>query len=385
MSSLLLVVIFLSFISLGLPDSVLGVLWPQMRIDLGQSIEILSSVELVVVAGTIISSFLTGWLVRKIGTGKLTLLCCVMTGTSLLGLSFIHHIIFFYALAIPLGLGAGSVDAALNNYVAEHYRPRFMNWLHGFWGFGAILAPLLVTKLLINGYTWRTGFKCVAVIQLTIASILLVMLPIWKIVEAENNQTTKPSIEKVHISKPWRTKGAFSSMLLFFFYCGAEYSMIIWVVSYLREYRELTIAMSGLAQSLLFFGITGGRFISGMAVGKIGNRSLVKIGMLVALSGAAVLIFSNNGFISLCASAITGFGFAPIYPCMMHESVMRFKNGTHTAIVGYQVGMAGFGVAVVPVAIGYLAKPFTLILMPVSVLCLMLLSLFVFSRLNKIT
>lgn len=384
MAFVILCVIYLAFISLGLPDSVLGIIWPEIRTEIHQPVEALSGVTLVIVIFTSISAFVSGRIMKKIGTGPLTFICGLMTGLGLIGISLIHSYPALILTAIPMGMGAGAVDAALNNYVAEHYKPRYMNWLHSFWGLGAIAAPLLVTALITSGSGWRFAVRTIAAVQLTISLFLLIALPAWRKQEHKTSViTAQPDQNGVFSSL--RIKGVFASMTLFFLYCGVEYSMINWTASYMIEQKGSSLSYAGAAQSLLFAGLTVGRILAGFIVGKTGNRKLVYTGMSVALAGAVILLFAKNPALCAACAALVGFGYAPIYPCMMHESAARFPGGANKDITGYQVAAAGLGVAVIPVSLGYASKWLTLSIMPAGIIALLAVSLLIFRRLNQIT
>jgi len=384
MAFVILCVIYLAFISLGLPDSVLGIIWPEIRMEIARPVEALSGITLVIVVFTSLSAFLSGRIIRKTGTGLLTFLCGLLTAFGLIGISLIHSYPAMILAAIPLGAGAGAVDAALNNYVAEHYKPRFMNWLHSFWGLGAIAAPLLVTALITSGSSWRIAARIIAAVQLSISLILFLALPAWKREEGKTGNTAAASSIN-GVFSTLRIKGVLSSMLLFFLYCGVEYSMINWTASYLIEEKGAGLVYAGAAQSLLFAGLTAGRILAGFIVGKTGNRTLVYTGMSFALSGACVLLLAKNPLLCAACAAFIGFGYAPIYPCMMHETAARFTNGANKDITGYQVAAAGLGVAVIPVSLGYASKWLTLSIMPAGIIALLAVSLLIFRRLNQIT
>ena len=385
MAAVLLIVVFLCFMIIGVPFSILGVVWPGMRIELAQPLEALATVQLVIILGSIFASFFSAYLIRKVGTGKLIVICCLAIGLGMIGVSLAPSILWVYVFVLPLGLGTGVVEAAMNIFVAENYKPRYMNWMHSFWGVGSVLAPLRVTQLLAKGDSWRVGAKSVGTIVLLVAVIALLSLPIWKKNQNRIKAHTVTENEKVKQSKVWRIKGVKSSLLLFYLYVSVEFCIITWLVSFLTEYKSFTLIFGGLSQSVLFAGITAGRITAGIIVDKLGNRLIIKAGMLAAIAGSAGLLMSNNNVLTMCAVALIGLGFAPIYPCMMHESATRFKGGAQKEIVSYQVGIGNVSVATFPVVAGYLAKPLTLAVVPVAVIIFMSVSLVVLWRLNKIT
>ncbi len=384
MAAILLMIVFLCFMIIGIPFSILGVVWPGMRIDLAQPLEALATVQLVIILGSIFASFFSATLIRKVGTGKLIVICCLAIGFGMLGVSFAPSILWVYLFVLPLGLGTGVVEAAMNLFVAENYKPKYMNWMHSFWGVGSVLAPLRITQLLANGNSWRAGAKSVGTIVLFVALLALFSLPLWKKSEKRLKANRETENKSLH-TKPWRIKGVKSSLLLFFFYVGAEFCIITWLVSFLTEYKSFTLIFAGVAQSVLFAGITAGRITAGIVVGKLGNRFLICSGMIAAIAGTAILLIASNNILSICGVALIGLGYAPIYPCMMHESAIRFTGGSQKEIVSYQVGIGNISVATFPVVIGYLSKPLTLAVVPVTVIVFMAVSLAVLWRLNKIT
>jgi len=385
MAAILLIVVFLCFMIIGVPFSILGVVWPGMRAALAQPLEALATVQLVIILGSIFASLFSAYLIRKVGTGKLIVICCLAIGLGMLGVSSARSIMWVYIFVLPLGLGTGVVESAMNIFVAENYKPRYMNWMHSFWGVGSVLAPLRVTQLLAKGESWRAGAKSVGTIVLVVAVIALLSLPIWKKSEKRLKATAKADNEKPTHSKPWRIKGVKSSLLLFYLYVGVEFCVITWLVSFLTEYKSFTVIFAGIAQSVLFAGMTVGRISAGVIVGKLGNRFLIKAGMLTAIAGSVLLFLASNNVMAICGVALTGLGYAPIYPCMMHESATRFKGGSQKEIVSYQVGIGNVSVATFPVVLGYLAKPLTLAIVPFTVIIFMAVSLAVLWRLNKVT
>ena len=385
MAAVLLIIVFLCFMIIGVPFSILGVVWPGMRIELAQPLEALSTVQLVIIFGSIFASFFSAYLIRKVGTGKLIVICCLAIGFGMIGVSLAPSIYWVYIFVLPLGLGTGVVEAAMNIFVAENYKPRYMNWMHSFWGVGSVLAPLRVTQLLAKGDTWRVGAKSVGSIVLAVAFVALLSLPLWKKNQNRIKGHAAVENEKTRQSKVWRIKGVKSSLLLFYLYVSVEFCIITWLVSFLNQYKSFDLIFAGIAQSVLFAGITAGRITAGIIVDKLGNRLIIKLSMLTVIAGAAVLLFSNNNVLSMCSVAFIGLGFAPIYPCMMHESATRFKGGAQKEIVSYQVGVGNISIATIPIIVGYLAKPLSLAIVPVTVIIFMVVSLAALWRLNKIT
>jgi len=280
---MLLVIIYIAFIGLGLPDAMLGAAWPVMHTGLGAPIEMAGVLSMIIVGGTIVSSFYSGVVLQKWGVSRVTWVSVMMTAVALLGFSLSPSIVWLAVLAVPLGLGAGSVDAGLNNYVAIHYKAHHMSWLHCFWGIGAILGPLLMSHFLAGGESWRKGYLTVSVIQFGIVLMLLFSLSLWK--KGEVATSSVPVQGKVT-----QIKGVKLSLFAFFFYIGVEATISLWGSSFLVNAKELPVAMAVLWVSLFYVGVTVGRLITGFVTFRLRNRTLIRIGQGLILAGAALLI-----------------------------------------------------------------------------------------------
>ncbi|MFC4104160.1 MFS transporter [Paenibacillus xanthanilyticus] len=365
MATFFLIIIYLAFISLGLPDSLLGTAWPVMRRELEAPLGAAGLVFMTIAAGTIVSSLLSGRVLNRFGTGKVTLISCIMTAGALLGYAFAPSLAWLFVFAIPLGLGAGAVDSGLNNYVAAHYKAHHMSWLHSFWGVGATLGPIIMAQFITGRSDWRDGYLTVAVIQFALVVILLFTLPLWDRVarsgglngsdKAEEEATISHAID-AGTTKPLRVKGVKLAMLSFLFYCSVEATVGLWGSSFLVGVKELSAAQAAQWVSFYYLGITVGRFVTGFITFKVSNRQLIRSGQLTAMAGALLLLLPLPSAFALVGLIVIGLGLAPIFPCMLHETPVRFGKRHSQTIMGYQMAMAYTGSTFLPPFFGFLAS-----------------------------
>ncbi len=385
---LLLLVIYLAFISLGLPDSVLGVAWPALRAELGQPLEMAGIVSGLVTCGTIVSCFFSGYVIKYVGTGKVTFVSCLATGLALLGYSMAPSIAWILVFAIPLGLGAGAVDTGLNDYVARHFAAKHMSWLHCFWGIGASLGPIIMTQSIVLWGSWRLGYQNIAFTQLALALVLLCSLRLWRDHADKTKQDAPPAASSD--AKPRKNvlgiTGVPFAVLLFFLYTGIEFSIGLWGSSFLTTLRAMSLEEAGFAIALYYAGITAGRFLSGFIVAVLDNRRMIRYGIYLAIGG--ILLVSLPFFpnvVQIFGLFVAGLGLAPIFPCMIHETPRRFGTEFSGVIIGYQMGFAYIGVASLPLIIGVAASSISLYALPVFVLVLLGLMLLFLAILNRRT
>ncbi len=381
----LLSIIYLAFVSLGLPDGVLGVAWTAMRLDLNQPLAALGLVTIVLTIASGTCTLFAGYLLNKLGTGPVVMVSGFLTGLALLGFSFAPAFGWLLVLAIPLGLGAGAVDAGLNHFVAAHYSSRHMNWLHGCWGIGATLGPLIMGAALLAPGGWQSGYQTIASLQLGLALILWLALPLWK------RENAKPPPETTGNTAPAPTRpvtalATWLAPLAFLLYVAAEAGTGLWAASILVNSRHTSAATAGLWVSFFFGSITAGRFGVGLVANRLGNRKLIRLGILAATAGAAVFAVPTlPAPLSLIGLVIMGLGCAPIYPSMMHETARRFPPDMTARVIGRQVSFAYLGGAGVPAACGVLATYAGMsAIMPALVLLLIGL-LLTTERLNGLT
>ncbi|HCL98275.1 MAG TPA: MFS transporter [Fervidobacterium sp.] len=398
MATLLLTVIYLAFISLGLPDSLLGSAWPVMRKDLGVPLSAAGIISMTISFGTILSSLLSGVMIKKLGTAKVTFISCLMTAAALLGFSFSNSMIWLFLLAIPLGLGGGSVDSALNHYVAENYKAHHMNWLHSFWGVGATAGPAILSYYIGNGSSWRLGYRTVSIIQFTVAAILFASLPLWKRVEESRKASIAhsgpSSASKSHQSQAKNRRngrggvfgigGVTQSLLAFLFYCGAEATVGLWGASYLVGTKSLSAQVAAGWVSLYYGGITVGRIISGFITMKVSNRFLILWGQLISLIGVLILLLPLPAIFYMVGLILIGLGFAPIFPGLIHETPARFGSENSAKLIGYQMATAYAGTTLLPPLFGLIAARTTVALFPLFALSYVVLMLLCTETVNHI-
>lgn len=365
MATLFLIIIYLSFISLGLPDSLLGSAWPVMWSDVGAPLGSAGVLSMVAAGGTIVSSLASGSLAGRLGTGTITLISCCMTAGALLGFSVAPSFLWLIVAAIPLGLGAGAVDASLNHYVAEHYKAHHMNWLHCFWGVGATLGPIIMSSFIDGRDSWRDGYAAVSMIQFGLVILLFVTLPLWKRAPASREPElphrdsvrdqagSAPAKPKVNVL---RIKGVNYTLATFLFYCGAEMTVGLWGASYLVEARSIAAGTAAGWISLYYGGITIGRFVTGFITMKVHNRVLIRSGQLVALAGGIVLLLPLPHSLFLTGLILIGLGLAPIFPGLLHETPARFGREHSAKLVGYQMAVAYTGTTLLPPLFGLIAR-----------------------------
>ena len=353
---LLVIVIYLAFISLGLPDGVHGLAWPGMRAALGQPVEALGLVTFILACCSALSGFASGRVLARFGTGPVTFVSALMTGLAILGFSQATSFAMMVALAFPLGLGAGSVDAGLNHFVAEHYSSRHMNWLHACWGVGATLGPAIVGAVLASGGNWSSGYLAVAGGQLFLAAVLCASLGLWKHQAPVRRPHAAAAGEGGRTAAP--ASAALLSALLFAFYVSIEMGTGCWAAVILIEGRGFDPGLAGLATTLFFGSIMGGRVLVGFVSNRLGNRVLIRGGLIVAIAGIALLLVRDIPVLSLLGLGLFGFGCAPVYPGLMHETPRRFDAVTARKAIGWQVATASIGAAVMPAAFGVIAARF---------------------------
>lgn len=357
MYSLLLVIIYLAFISLGLPDSLLGSGWPVMHQELQIPISQAGLITMIIAGGTILSSLLSDRLTRKLGAGLVTAVSVLMTAGALFGFSISRSLLSFCLWAIPYGLGAGAVDAALNNYVALHYSSRHMSWLHCFWGVGAAASPYIMSYCLTGGLGWDAGYRSVSVVQLGLSAVLLLSLPLWKrqkIVQAKTGEDT-PSAA-LSLLQAVRIPGVKQVMLTFFSYCALESTAGLWASSYLVQHRGIGAETAAGFASFFFLGITFGRFLSGFVADKLGDRLLIRLGIFITLAGGLLVVLPlGNSGLALAGLGIIGLGCAPIYPSIIHATPTSFGKENSQAIIGIQMASAYAGSSLMPPLFGLIA------------------------------
>ena len=363
MYSLLLALIYLAFISLGLPDSLLGAGWPVMHIDLGVEVSYMGIVSMVISGGTIVSSLLSDRLTRKFGARWVTVVSVFLTAAALFGFSFSDRFWMLILFSIPYGLGAGAIDAALNNYIALHYSARHMSWLHCFWGVGTIVSPFIMSYALTSS-TWNDGYRIVGYIQLGIGALLLATLSVWKINKTPEAQSQK----SLGLIGAVKIKGVPLILLGFFAYCAAEATSMQWASTYFVEVKQISEAQAAQLASLFYIGITAGRFVSGFLSGKLGDRRMIVIGACILTCGIVLLFIPADVEVAIAGFIVIGLGCAPIYPSIIHSTPANFGAENSGAIIGIQMASAYVGSTFIPPLFGLIANRLGFNILPVYLL-----------------
>lgn len=356
----LLVIIYIGFISLGLPDTVLGVAWDSMRKDLHQPVYCAGFIATLLTACSAVSAFFSGAVLRRFGTGKLLMLCGFITGCSLLGYAVSPAFWCILLFAIPLGFGQGAVDTGMNFYVAKHYTSRDMSWLHCCWGIGATLGPILITAILSTGFSWRWGYAVVAAVQVALAILFLLTLSLWND-HSLNDDSGK--VEKIQGKVQYDLR-FWCCPAMFFLYCGIEASLGLWGFPFLTDCRSFSMETAGYAVAGYWGMLTAGRFILGFIANRLGNLRQIRYSMISGILAGCLLLIPGIPLLGIFALGLAGFSLASFYPAMMHAAPERFDDATAATVIGYQGGAGMLGIGVLPVAFGYLAANTTFAILP---------------------
>ena len=362
MFSLLLAIIYLSFISLGLPDSLLGAAWPVVHQELGVPLSWSGVVFMIIAVGTIISSLLSDRLTRRFGAGRVTAASVGMTCLALFGFSLSRRYALLCLWAIPYGLGAGGVDAALNNYVALHYASRHMSWLHCMWGVGATVGPAIMGAVLAAGRSWNAGYRIIGLMQLVLTAILFASLPLWK--QRETPEAAAERSKPLSLPQIVALPGAKAVMLCFFCYCSLEQTVGLWASSYLVKARGVDPVTAARFGSLYFLGVTAGRAASGFLTLKLNDSQMVRLGQGLILLGLLLLLLPLGTTAALAGLIIVGLGSAPVYPSLIHATPGHFGAELSQAVIGVQMASAYVGTSLMPPLFGWLSARTSIRLLP---------------------
>jgi len=362
----LLVIIYVAFISLGLPDSLLGTAWPTMHTGFGVPVSWAGFPSVVVTAGTIVSSYFSARVVRRFGTGLTTAVSVAMTAAALLGISGAPGFLAILCWAVPLGLGAGSVDAGLNNFVALHYQARHMNWLHCFWGIGVTLSPLIMSDSLVHG-SWRSGYSAVGLLQAALVIALFLSLPLWK--RAQSRGSGEEEFQVLPLRDLLRVTGAKPQLAAFFCYCAVEGTAGLWGGTFLVFARGISPETAASWVSLFYLGITCGRLLSGFLAIRVANRSLVRLGQVLICAGVLALLLPGTAALPVGLVTI-GLGCAPIFPALLHDTPANFGTELSQSMMGVQMAFAYVGGLIMPPLFGYLGERVTMGLLPLYLIVL---------------
>lgn len=384
MFQLLLLIIYLSFISLGLPDALLGAAWPSMYRELHVSISYAGAISMIIAFGTIISSLQSDRLTRKLGTGKVTAISVAMTAVALFGFSTSHSFVALCLWVIPYGLGAGSVDASLNNYVALHYESKHMSWLHCMWGIGAAAGPYIMGYVLTNGRSWNSGYRVISVLQIILTMILFFSLPLWKNrPEIIDDNGQEVSAKALSLREVIRIPGAKEIMVCFFCYCALEQTAGLWASSYLSLYKGISAETAATFASMFYIGITIGRALCGFVTMKLNDVQMIRLGQVLIAVGILIMFLPFGQTLSLVGLIVIGLGCAPIYPCIIHSTPTHFGADKSQAIIGIQMASAYVGTLLMPPVFGLIANHITVALLPVYLFIILILMFVMHEALTK--
>ena len=352
MVTILLIVIYIAFIGLGIPDSLFGTAWPAIYTEYGLPISLGGVITMVTFIGTTISSLLSARLIRKFGTARLTAGCTLLTALALLGFSFSHSFVVLIILAVPLGLGAGSIDTALNNYVASHYNASQMSFLHCFYGVGVTVSPFILTLVFRNDTNWRRGYGIATIIQFAIAAIVIFSLPLWNRVR-DKNEISESAIKSLSVIEASKIRGVKVMWLLFLCTCSIELTVGAWSSTFLVESTEELAAGT---ITFYYLGMTSGRFLSGVLARKIHSRTIITIGSVILGIALLMLTITNNSYIAIAALFLIGLGNGPLFPNLNYLTPEQFGEERSAALIGAQMAVANIGIVISPLLFGFLGQ-----------------------------
>ena len=383
MLSVLLSLIYLAFVSLGLPDGLLGAAWPRINAEMVVPLSYAGIVSTIISLGTIVSSLLSDRLTRRFKAGPVTAVSVLLTAGALVGFALSPSFVWLCVFSVPYGLGAGAVDAALNNYVALHFASRHMSWLHCCWGVGAAIGPYIMGWALGTAGGWRGGYGTVAIIQFALTAVLFLTLPLWKRTEDTALETVEES--PIGLRGALKIHGVPSILLAFFGYCAFEATAGLWASSYLVEYRGVAVNTAATFASLFYLGITVGRFVCGFVADRVGDKRMIRLGVAVMIGGTVLIALPLAADIpALCGLLMIGVGAAPVYPSIIHSTPAHFgKENTH-AIVGIQMASAYCGCVLAPPLFGLIAQYWHIALYPYYMAAFILLLWGMTERVNRI-
>lgn len=383
MATALLLVIYLSYISLGLPDTLLGAAWPVLRLDIGATLDMAGLVSFVVSLGTVVSSLFSSRMIARFGTGRIAFFSVLSTALALGGFSLSGSFFWLLVMAVPLGLGAGAVDAGLNNFVALHYKARHMNFLHCFWGIGAMSGPLVMSFWLSQSGQWRLGYRTVSAVQFVLVLVLGLSLPLWKRLETRGPEEGVPEQKLIGNRAALRLPGVKTALAAFFCYCSLEIATGLWASSYLVECRGVPADDAAMLTSLFYGGIMSGRLLSGLLSGKLPNRVLIRSGQGLCVVGALLMLLPLPLPATVSGLVLFGLGCAPLYPAMLQETPARFGAEVSQTVMGLQMAVAYFGSTVMPPLLGFAAQRTTIGIFPWFLLAAVGLMLLFCEKLNR--
>ncbi len=382
MVHLLLLIIYISFISLGLPDPLLGAAWPTMQVEFGVPVSYAGGISIVITFCTIISSLLSDRMTMRFGTGRITAFSVAITAVALFGFSVSREYWMLLLWAIPYGLGAGNVDASLNNYVALHYASRHMSWLHCMWGVGATVGPYVMGAALTGGMGWNSGYRFIAILQIVLSVILFASLPLWK-ERKDQTKETEPR-KPLSLKQIFRIPGIREVMIAFFCGCAMETVVGLWASSYFVVKNQLPADLAASYASLFFIGMTVGRAISGFLTYKLNDTQMIRLGSSLIALGIVVMLLPMGIVSGIVGLVIIGLGCAPVYPCIIHSTPAHFGEENSQAIIGVQMASAYSGVLLLPPLFGLVANYLSAALLPVYLIPVLGMMIWMYEKLVRL-
>jgi len=355
MTAILLIVIYLAFISLGLPDSLLGSAWPSIYGSFQVPVSWAGIISMIIAGGTILSSLVSDRVIHQFGTGKVTLVSVALTAAALFGFSVSGAFWQLCLWGVPYGLGAGSVDAALNNFVALHYKSRHMNWLHCFWGIGATAGPYIMGFCLSLGLAWTAGYRTVGLIQAALVIVLFLSLPLWK-QEKQEQKDIGASRNVLSPKQALKLPGAKLILAAFFCYCSLEAAAGLWAASFFVLAKGINATSAAKWAAFFYLGITLGRLFSGFIADRFGDRKMIRCGQIILLAGICFMLLPAGKTASLFGLVLIGLGCAPIYPSLLHETPKNFGAENSQSLMGMQMACAYIGSTLVPPLFGLISN-----------------------------
>ncbi|MBQ7761828.1 MAG: MFS transporter [Clostridia bacterium] len=365
MGSLLLVLIYICFISLGLPDSLLGSAWPVLHNEISVPVSYAGIISATITAGTILSSLFSDKLLHKFGAGLVTAVSITVTALCLFGFSICTQFWMLILWAIPFGLGAGGVDAILNNYVALHYKAQHMSWLHCMWGVGASISPYIMSFSLVKLESWSGGYLIVSIIQAVLCAIIFISIPLWKKGSKDNNDEKQVESKSLSFKEIFAIKGAIPCFLMFFCYCAMEVSASLWASSYLVQIWDFSPEVASGYASMFYIGVTLGRLINGFLAMRLSDKFLIRMGISIIAVGIALMLLPFHSTFALIGFVVIGVGCAPIYPCIIHMTPEVFGRDKSQAMIGVQMAFAYVGILAMPSLFGVIAEHISISLLPI--------------------
>ena len=382
MASILIAIIYLAFVSMGLPDALLGSAWPSIYGGMGVPLSYAGLVTIIMAGGTVVSSLLSDSLLRRFGTGWVTAVSTLMTAVALFGFSVSTAFWHLCLWAVPYGLGAGSIDAALNNYVALKYKSRHMSWIHFFWGVGATMGPVIMGGILSGGAAWATGYRVVGLIQTGMTLALFLTLPLWRKNDLPQSAASDAD-GRMTRGQVLKLPGAKALLVAFFCYSSVEATAGLWASSYMTLQRGVAPETAARWASIFYLGITLGRFAIGFITDRVGDRNMIRVGQGCIILGVLVMLLPGSNTVSFLGLILAGLGCAPVYPCLLHETPVNFGKQNSQTMMGFQMACAYTGSTLMPPLFGFLAGRLSIGLYPVYLLLFAVTMLLTAERMNR--